>query len=188
MRYHWTQITARSETPCGFLYINVYSAFHRSIVVEDVTGVKGETNERAPHRFSDVTFALWKNVCSGDYEDGSGDSEGASQPVNVSELRWVFIDDIRNAKSQAIIKKALGQYCGADSKATPLYFNASDEHFYVLLYTPNAAGISYMLSDYAAFMRSLIVRIALLRTVPYKGLDNFYMALEIALAPFEIAR
>jgi len=44
-----------------------------------------------------------------------------------------------------------------------------------------------MLSDYAASMRSLIVRIAILRTVPYEGLDNFYMALEIALAPFKIA-
>lgn len=149
-KYDHFYLTTKQGLPPGageeFRYNNWFSSVARTIVAENNlgrvdpgTGVPPSNWPKAPHRWSEVAFAIWINVCG-------------RQKVSPSMLKYIAQMGISNQLTEEVITdihKNDKQKDGPDPNLYHREFRSNDPNFYALLGSPHGVGPASLLTQYA---------------------------------------
>ena len=152
----------RLKTNGMLYYSNRYNAAAGTIIAESNYGQVD--CHRAPARWSEVCFAMWKLACGQD-------------PARIGSLRFIVQKFIVNVDSINLLSSLIPDTLWHTRHAHP--FTPNDPGFFALLNCPNVIGPAHITINYAASLGGKRVR----KITPYffSEINVYYMVIEFGL-------
>lgn len=143
-------------------YRNIYGPAVGVLIAKSIHGQYGA--QRAPDRWSDVAWPLWKRSCQ-------------QKNINPSSIRFIIQEAIANDDTNELLDE-LTQGMPKESQGKPRVFAwTKDQHgYYALLRSPNGLGTAYMSLNYPDSMGRKYVS----RITAYKDYSIWTMTLELS--------